>query len=162
MKKTVNISFVKGWRTIDGNYKTPIDGHKTVSTQFTKHYHNTIYVLAGLNASCRDLLEFLIQRMDSDNVVVSNTKIREDFIRLISMVTDGDVGYTHNTVKKAFQSLVGKSLLIPRSQRGSYTVNPEFFFRKDEKERVRQIQLLLEDKYWRREYEKETEDNQFK
>ena len=84
--------------------------------------------------------------MDGNNVVLSNAKVREDFILLIERATEGDVTYTHNTVKKAFQTLVKKNLIIPREQRGSYTVNPEYFFKKDDRERIQQIKLILENK----------------
>lgn len=151
MKKTVNITYVKGWKVTEDNFKLPVHGHARVSTLFTKHYHNAIYLLAGLNASSRDLLEFLIQRMDKDNIVLSNTKVREDFIELIDTVTSSEVQYTHNTVKKAFQTLVRKELLLPREVRGSYMINPEYFFRKEEKERIQQIKIILENKAWRNE-----------
>jgi len=145
MKKEVNITYIKGWALLDG-IQRPIHGYTKVGTLFTKHYHSAIYLLAGLNSSSRDLLEFLIQRMDGNNVVLSNAKVREDFILLIERATDGDVTYTHNTVKKAFQTLVKKNLIIQREQRGSYTVNPEYFFKKDERERIQQIKLILENK----------------
>ena len=145
MKKEVNITYIKGWALSDG-IKRPIHGYTKVGTLFTKHYHNAIYLLAGLNASSRDLLEFLIQRMDTNNVVLSNAKIREDFIFIINKATDGEVTYTHNTVKKAFQILVKKNLLVTRKQRGSYIVNPEYFFKRDEKDRIKQIKLILENK----------------
>lgn len=152
MKKEVNITYIKGWAHSEGFYE-PIHGHKKVNTLFTKHYHNAIYLLAGLNASSRDLLEFLIQRMDKDNVVQSNTKVREDFMTLIYNATRGDITYSHNTIKKAFQVLVKKNLLLTRETRGSYIVNPEYFFKQDEKDRIQQIKLILEMKTWRNNFE---------
>ena len=145
MKKEVNITYIKDWAFTDGIHR-PIHGYAKVGTLFTKHYHSAIFLLAGLNASSRDLLEFLIQRMDGANVVQSNTKVRDDFISLIEMATGGEISYTHNTVKKAFQTLVKKNLIITRSHRGSYTVNPEYFFKRDEKDRIQQIKLILENK----------------
>jgi hypothetical protein len=145
MKKEINITYIKEWALTEGIY-SPIHGYKKVGTLFTKHYHNAIFLLAGLNSSSRDLLEFLIQRMDGANVVLSNTKVREDFIALIDKATNGDTTYTHNTVKKAYQTLVKKNLILARKQRGSYTVNPEYFFKRDEKDRIQQIKLILENK----------------
>jgi DNA-binding transcriptional regulator YhcF (GntR family) len=84
--------------------------------------------------------------MDTNNVVLSNAKIREDFIFIINKATNGELTYTHNTVKKAFQILVKKNLLVTRKQRGSYIVNPEYFFKRDEKDRIKQIKLILENK----------------
>ena len=147
MKKEINISYIKGWAVSEGIY-TPVHGHKKVGTLFTKQYHNAIYLLAGLNASSRDLLDFLIQKMDGANVVQSNTKVREDFIELIYNVTQRQTRYSHNTVKKAFQTLVKKNLLVPRHARGSYVVNPEYFFKKDEKERIETIKIILQNQAW--------------
>jgi len=152
MKKTIHIKYVKEWAVSDDKLLSPIYGHKSVTRAFTKHYHNAIYLLAGLNSSSRDLLEFLIQRMDTDNIVQSNAKVREDFIELIGNATKGKVSYTHNTVKKAFAILSSKKLLLPRKIRGSYKVNPEYFFKKDENERMHQIKIVLEDALWREEF----------
>ena len=72
MKKEVNITYIKEWALTDGIHR-PIHGYAKVGTLFTKHYHSAIFLLAGLNASSRDLLEFLIQRMDGANVCLLYT-----------------------------------------------------------------------------------------
>lgn len=123
--------------------KIPEYRYRQIVMNFTKRYHNCLYQLAGLNSSCRDLLDYLCERMDENNMVHSNKAIREDFVDFISTITSGSVVYSDVTVKKAFATLSYKSLLLPRT-RGSYQVNPEFFFRREEEERLRQIRLVLE------------------
>jgi hypothetical protein len=80
--------------------------------------------------------------MDKDNKVYSNEKVRQDFIAFISGLTRKQVVYTHNTVKKAYRTLSEKRLLIPLT-RGVFMVNPEFFFKKGDKERIEAIELIL-------------------
>jgi hypothetical protein len=141
LRKKVKIKYVAGWLEESG-YKIPKFGYKEISGVHTKRYHNCLYLLAGLNASCRDLMDFLCEVMDKDNKIYSNEKVRQDFIGFISGLTRQEVVYTHNTVKKAYRILSEKSLLIPLT-RGVFMVNPEFFFKKGDKERIEAIELIL-------------------
>ena len=142
MKKTVVINYVKEWKVQEG-IKIPETGYKKVDNTFIKQYNNAIYLLAGLNKSARDLLDYLIRLMDNQNMVASNFKIRDDFISFVSKCTDGDIMYTHNTVKKAFATLLKKELILQGEKRGLYKVNPEYFFKEGNRERIEEISLVL-------------------
>ena len=141
-EKVISLKYLNKWMEEDG-IKLPDYRYKQIVTAYTKRYHNCLYLLAGLNSSTRDLMDYLCEKMDQNNNVHSNETVREDFIQFISRITGQKVEYSHATVKKAFKILSDKGLLIPKG-RGSYVVNPEFFYRKDEKERLEAVRLILE------------------
>lgn len=142
VEKVVTVRYVKQWEELAGQKYAKFGFKKVVSTS-TRRYHNCLYLLAGLNSSCRDLMDYLCEKMDKNNLVYSNEAVRESFIEFIKKITNGEVQYTHPTVKKAYNVLAGKGLLIARS-RGTYVVNPEFFFRQGEKQRIEAIKMVLE------------------
>ncbi len=142
MKKTVIINYIKDWKIQEG-IKIAETGYKKVDNTFIKQYNNAIYLLAGLNKSTRDLLDYLIRQMDANNMVASNFKVREDFIGFVSSCTDGGTVYTHNTVKKSFSTLTTKKLILQTKKRGLYKVNPMYFFKLGNKERIEEISLVL-------------------
>lgn len=141
-EKIISLKYLHKWID-EGGIKLPDYRYKQVVTSYTKRYHNCLYLLAGLKSSSRDLMDYLCERMDGNNNVYSNEAVREDFIQFVRKITGGEVEYSHVTVKKAFKILTEKGLLIPRG-RGSFIVNPEFFFRKEEKDRLDAIRLVLE------------------
>lgn len=141
-EKTISLKYLYQWIDEDG-IRLPEYRYKQITTNHTKRYHNCLYLLAGLNSSCRDLMDYLCERMDNNNHVHSNETVREDFIDFIRRITGDNVEYSHATVKKAFKILTDKGLLISLG-RGSYMVNPEFFFRREEKDRLEAIRLVLE------------------
>lgn len=114
----------------------------SVTTSCTKRYHNCIYLLFNLANSTRNLLDYLCENMDENNMIRSDIYIINNFIEFISKVTKGKVNYSVNTVKSSFMKLKKKGLLIQLS-RGMFKVNPKFFFRGDEKDRLNQIKLLI-------------------
>lgn len=140
--RVVTVHYVAAIEDLAG-YKHRKLGYKQVTTSCTKRYHNCLYLLAGLNSSCRDLMDYLCERMDKNNLVHSNEAVRENFIEFISKITNGEVAYSHPTVKKAFNTLAQKGLLLSRT-RGTYLVNPEYFFRLGEKQRIEAIRMVLE------------------
>jgi len=62
---------------------------------------------------------------------------------VIAKITDSRVVYSHAAVKKAFNILAKKELILSQG-RGSYQLNPEFFFNRTEKERIEAIRMVLE------------------
>jgi predicted transcriptional regulator len=124
-------------------YILPEYSYSNVVMNFTKRYHNNLYLLARLNKCSRDLIDWLTEQMDNDNIVYSNLVVRDKFRNFISDITDKEVTYKDITVKKAFKELTDKGLLINK-QRGVFQVNPEYFFNNSDNERIDKIILKLE------------------
>ena len=141
-EKTVSLKYI--YRVVEeAGIKIPEYRYKQIMMNFTKRYHNCLYQLAGLSSSARDLLDYLTERMDDNNIVYSSAITRKNFLEFIEGITDGKITYSDSTVKKAFASLVEKKILFPKG-RGAFQVNPEYFWKQNEEKRMDQIQLELE------------------
>lgn len=107
----------------------------------TKRYYNCLFTLLGLEGCQRDLLDFLCEEMDSDNVVHSNTTTKKKFIKMVSSATKGEKVYADSTIRKAFNVLKDKHVLMAVNH-GSYRVNPHHFFRSDNKKK--RLDLIIQ------------------
>lgn len=140
------IRFKKDVKLLDGIYY-PKYGKKLVPQDFVKRYYGTFAILAGLNPCSRDLIDYLVDVMDDDNIITSNEYTRDKFLETLKESTiqpDGNfIEYSDSNIKKAYQSLVDRECLI-KIKRGVYKVNPEYYFRKSETKRVDSIQLIME------------------
>lgn len=124
-------------------YILPEYAYSDLVMNSTKRYHNCIYLLARLNKCSRDLLDWLTEQMDDNNIIYSNSVVRQKFRDFVKEVTKEEISYADVTIKTAFKTLVNRDLLIPK-QRGVYQVNPEYFFKGSEKDRISKVILKLE------------------
>ena len=76
------IKYMTGIKHEDG-ITVPIYKYKSIPCRSTRRYHGSMYALAGLAACPRDLLDYLCERMDSNNIVFSNAKVRDNFKDII-------------------------------------------------------------------------------
>lgn len=140
------IGFIKKVIPSDGVYLAKF-GNKNVSQDFVRRYYGTFAVLAGLNPCSRDLIDYLVDIMDDDNIIMSNEYTRDKFLEALkesTLLPDGTfIEYSDSNIKKAYQSLVDRDCLI-KIKRGVYKVNPEYYFRKSERKRIESIKLILE------------------
>jgi len=128
-------------------YNYPRYGYKSVETDFVKRYYNVFAILAGLNPCCRDLMDYLTEVMDEDNVVRSDEYSRQNFLQVLkeqTLQTNGEfVEYSDSNIKKAFQVLTDRKCLI-KLNKGLYKVNPEIYFKKNNRKRLEAIKFTLE------------------
>jgi hypothetical protein len=132
----VRIRYVAGVCDEDGD-RIPVWKQIDVETAGTKRYHNNLTTLTKLSPAARNLLDYLAERMDHENVVGHTKKIRQQFLELVAYC------YADITIKKAFVELKEAGILLPIN-RGTYRVNPEYFWRKDERKRQRLLKKILE------------------
>lgn len=132
---------------------------KLVTSTFVKKYYNVLASLAGLNPCSRDLIDYLTEVMDDNNYVYNNSLVRKAFLDYLEKVTkqpDGTfITYSDVNIKKSYQYLTERNCLI-KLTKGMFKVNPEFYFRADEKKRLGSIKLLLEFQKGFRNYKMET------
>jgi hypothetical protein len=129
------------------NYNKPVYENLDVETQFVKRYYNAFAILAGLNTCSRDLLDFLTEDMDEDNLVRSDIITRNKFLTTLkeqTIQTDGSfIEYSDSNIKKSYQTLLDRNCLI-KVGRGAYQVNPEIFFKRGERSRLESVKISLE------------------
>ena len=75
----------------------------------------------------------------------NNATLREDFRH--KMEGSGKVRYGDSAINKAFLILRDKDLLMQGIGRGNYYVNPKYFTRKSEFNRVEHLKFILELSY---------------
>jgi len=146
MAKGLSIKYIKGYKQ-EGDIKYPEYDYKTVTINHTKRYHNCLMLLAGLTGCARDLLDYLTENMDKDNMVANTKATREKFIETISNLTIKEIpptNYKDDTVSKAFQRLADKGLLVSKG-RSSYQVDPTFFMKNDDSRRSILLKLIFEE-----------------
>jgi hypothetical protein len=140
--KKAKVKYIKDYIDNEG-VLLPDEGYKNVVMSHTKRYHNCLFLLVGLRGCSRDLMDFLTEQMDNDNLVRSDSIIRKKFMDFVNGITKGEVTYSEPSVKRAFRVLEEKGLI--RSQtRGVFRVNPEYFIKNDDTKRLDLIKLELE------------------
>ena len=103
----------------EGGITVPIYKYKSIPCRSTRRYHGSMYALAGLAACPRDLLDYLCERMDSSNIIFSNAKVRGSFKEIIYNVSGFE------------------------EKRGTYIVNPVYYSKNENKERIQLIENLV-------------------
>lgn len=114
---------------------------KRITHNFTKRYHNCLYLICGIRGCARDLLDFLIDRMDYENIVYNSKYIRDEFRKGIE--ENCDIKYSDIAVAKSYSLLQHKGFIISKG-RGVFKVNPEYFWKADEDSRLKTIKIELE------------------
>ena len=113
-----------------------------VESANTKRYHNTTALLIQLSKCSRALLDFIIERMDDNNNVNNNSLLKLDFNKIVSKA--GHKPYGSVTVNKAFVELAEHHLLNTTRTKGTYQVNPLYFYNGSEEKRKSLIRKNLE------------------
>ena len=113
-----------------------------IESEGVKRYFNTIAHLFKLSKSDRLLLDFIVERMDGGNVIANSIKFRNDFGLLLKKVNSPT--YSKSTIHKGFSNLVREGILIRHDKRALFYVNPKFYFKGTEQERIKLIREILE------------------
>ena len=128
-------------REQSGSEYYPINRKYSMIKDHSRRYHNCIGILAQLEKCARLLLDYLVENMDSGNVVTSNKYMRSRFIEFIGQCSFGKVSYGDSTVEKAFKELRSHNLIIKKT-RGVFMVNPEYFMKNDDRTREKMIREM--------------------
>lgn len=146
MRHKTKIAYTNGYRVErdrEGNeYKVPVTNYYTVTNMCTKKYHNCLYILMSMDGCPRNLIEYLAEKMDENNIVYNTKEARQEFINFIEYISKGQMTYSDNTVKKAIMQLSNKGLLINKGK-SRHQVNPEYLFKGEEQKRITLIQENL-------------------
>lgn len=145
MKKTVKINYLG--KDIEKSHNSEFEhgGWRTIEVEgvSTKRYHNSIALLVQLSKCARILLDFLVEQMDKNNLVNNNNLLKKEFNKLLKKT--GQEPYGNVTINKAFAELSDKEILKGEYyKRGTYQVNPVFFFNGSDAARIKAVRDLQE------------------
>lgn len=107
-----------------------------------KRYRNILGILYELTPCAKNLLEYLLDRMGSENIVHNNLAARGRFRQDVLNKTENRLLYEDNTVASAFKELTRKDLLMSTA-RGEYMVNPQFYINSVDINASKRINLLI-------------------
>lgn len=118
----------------------------TVERTSTKRYHNTIALLGHLGKCARILLDFIVEEMDAENKIHNNPLLKKKFNKIIKAI--GLDEYSNVTINKAFSELYKRNIVdTDTGKKGTYQVNPFYFFNGSEKAREKLIRDIQERPY---------------
>lgn len=112
-----------------------------VEKNYTKKYHCALASLMILSGSARAVLDVAVEVMDKDNLVTNSASFKDDVNRLVSI---HGKPFSDNTINKAFAELSREDFLIKGKKRGLYKVNPVYYFKGTEEERIKAIREVAE------------------
>lgn len=141
-KNALIISYISGWSyREDGGLQvkvaTGVD--EPVVMDNTKRFHNCLYLLAGLSPCARNLMDWLTEEMNGENIVYHTAGSRKSFNDFLGEITNKKVFYADQTIKQAWAELSRAGLLISRPTKATFMVHPKFFFKGSDKARIEKI-----------------------
>lgn len=114
-----------------------------VESLSTKRYFNSFYLISQLSKAERLFLDFITEEMDESNFIVNNPITHEKFNDLLKSFKIKE--YSDSTIHKCFSKLKRLEILLSiKGKRGTFQINPLFFFNGEEEERESLIRRNLE------------------
>lgn len=121
---------------------TPYFKYKRIVSDSSKRYHNCLHKTSKLSPSARNLLDYIVEKMNNNSEVQNSQLFKMEFIEF--MRKNCGITYEDNTVNKKFQELKAAGLIISfEHKKAVYTVNPIHFFRGTEAKRKSLLQKML-------------------
>jgi len=128
-------------KNISRSYKSIYDlcNWKTINVEgkSVNRYYGTTALLLSLGRCARSLLDYSLEKMNKDNVVINDRFFKREFNTVLIKMRGK--GYSSGTINKAFGELVDSQLARRMKKRGAYKISPLFFFSGTEVKRDSQI-----------------------
>ena len=153
---TKNVQYRRAFE-MDGSIRRPILATEPIYTSSIKQYNGVLFDLMALRHTERIVMDWVVDNMDKENMIrhdaIIRKKMHDDHQAAIMRVAkkEGWSAKEYKKIKpisgdsiiKAFSRLKSFGLLIGVSK-GYYMVNPEYFFRGSEADRVKKVKVALE------------------
>jgi len=143
-KKVKKVSYIDGHH-LDGETLMPTVKDVEIMMSGTKRFHNCLYLILGLSKLQRVLMDWVSEEMDEKNIIRNDKYVRGMFIKFIEdLIIDGEKKtYKDDSVNNAFHGLKVANLLLPVAK-GTYQVNPNYYWSGTDKERMDEIMLNIQ------------------
>lgn len=131
--------------TIKGDVYNQIEyDYVSASTSYVKRFNNALMILMGIDGCERNLMDWIADNMTEGNYISNNELTRKSFISFHEKYKKtGNKTYSDKTVSIAFQRLCSAGLLVARV-RGTYMVDPMYYYSGDDDKRVNAIKMVME------------------
>ncbi len=143
IRKVAILEYAEG-HIMDGDVLKPIIKQQDIMLTGTKRFHDCLYLILGVNKLQRVLMDWLSEEMDDKNMVKNDKYVRTQFINFVAdLIYDGKKNeYKDQSVANAFHGLFKHGLLIQHS-RMYYQVNPLYYWRGNDKDRIESIMMNI-------------------
>lgn len=116
----------------------------SASTSHVKRYNTALMILMGIDGCERNLMDWIADNMTAGNYITNNDLTRRNFIEFHKKYKKGgNKTYSDKTVSIAFQRLSTAGLLISMT-RGTYMVDPNYYYAGDDSGRINAIRMIME------------------
>ena len=117
------------------------EGKITIPLTGVKRYYHTLFLLFNLSGVDRVFLDWLTEVMGIDNRVYIND---DEIERFLSVARSMGYSYKASTVKQSFKRLRARNLILKtKKASGLFHVNPIFYAKGTEKQRIDNICMLF-------------------
>ena len=146
MKKNKNITTIGFRRFVkDEGIYLPSKWTADFTKSSVKRYGNNLYLLSKLTKTERLILDYVTENASSENDFDSNIRYRKRITLFFeknckTLIKDSAIKHSFRTLKKL-------GILIAFKSRGSYCINPNFYFPGSDKKRRELLKSMLEDAY---------------
>lgn len=142
MIKQIMIARMSYYAANQDNIKLKNTFTKTLTCERVKMYYNCQHLFAELSPITHSLIIFLSENMDpfTNEIYTSKTTVRKyiEFRKLISLKPCSE-----SAVRKAFQILRKRGILITTPEEANNIVNPKYLYKGSETERRLCVNKLL-------------------
>lgn len=138
------VVYVDG-HTVEGDVLKPLQKEEFIMVSGTKSFHNCLYLILGVNKLQRILMDWISEEMDDRNMIRNDTHTRGMFANFLTEIQiDGQtVKYEDQSIANAFHGLFKSGLLI-RHTKSVYQVNPKYYWRGSDKDRIETIMMNIQ------------------
>jgi len=143
-RKYKKVVYIEGHR-LDGDMLVPIEKEEHIMISGTKRFHNCLYLVLGVNKLQRILMDWISEEMDDRNMIRNDIHTRGMFTGFLKEIQiDGQkVAYGDQSIANAFHGLYKSGLLI-RHTKSVYQVNPKYYWRGNDKDRIEIIMMNIQ------------------
>lgn len=114
------------------------------TTNHVKRFNNALMILMGIDGCERNLMDWIADNMTAGNYITNNELTRRNFIEFHKKYKKGgNKTYSDKTVSIAFQRLCSAEFLVSMT-RGTYMVNPMYYYAGDDASRINAIRMIME------------------
>lgn len=144
MRKKQNyctVTYVAEYREDEDGYKLPIKNRVKVRKDGITRYCNCLHLLSKISARERMVLDYLCEQMECDNAIYITPAFKLKMIMFFMK----NCGFTmkDQAVRSYLFKLSNLGLLINFQGKGTYVVNPKYYFKGTLQERNTLISSIL-------------------
>ena len=144
MRKKQNyctVTYVAEYREDEDGYKLPIKNRVKVRKDGITRYCNCLHLLSKISARERMVLDYLCEQMESDNAIYITPAFKCKMIHFFVK----NCGFTmkDQTIRTYLLKLSNLGFLLTFQGKGTYVVNPKYYFKGTSQERSTLISSIL-------------------